>query len=606
MDKRSILFIVVLTAAFFLINNVLFPPKYTPQVAEKVAAAPAAAPQKVEKPQEQLFVIENEFQQLVFSSLGGALAEINLPLQSEKNIHSVVKGIDADRTLAKKYPESDQFPNGPYQTYSGAQAKGVVGGYYPLLRRSAPPQFRGLAVVSDDAASASTPYRVKRLEKNLIELEGENQSRRITKTISFPENPHNAPYCFDVTIKIEGDARGLMLTTGVPEVELISGSWSPSLKYRLTRNSKPLVEQIDLPKTATSFSSIHPDWISNSNGFLGMIIDPLNEIGGGFVANQVPGDKIPTRLTVIDAEYDLYPASKYPGYDMRLPFGSASQTVTFRVFAGPFASDVLKKIDSNYSDPKTGYNPDFIACQSFHGWFSFISEPFAKFLFFLIEIFHAVTRSWGISIILLTLALRIMLYPLNAWSLKSTARMQKVAPKVAAVQEKYKKDPKKAQMEIMNLYREEGVNPLGGCVPLLIQMPFLIGMFDLLKSTFELRGASFIPGWIDNLTAPDVVFSWNYPLWFFGTSFHLLPIILGGVMYWQQQMTTSLPKDKKLWTDQQKQQRFMGNMMVLVFAVLFYHFPSGLNIYWLSSMLLGILQQWWTMKKTKLKGPIKK
>ena len=199
----------------------------------------------------------------------------------------------------------------------------------------------------------------------------------------------------------------------------------------------------------------------------------------------------------------------------------------FRAVCRPFEDDILKKVDATYSDPSTGYNPDFIAAISFHGWFSFISEPFAKFLFILMQVFLQDHHLLGISIILLTLALRIMLYPLNAWSIKSTIKMQQIAPKVAAIQEKYKKDPKRAQMEIMNLYREKGVNPLTGCFPLLIQLPFLIGMFDLLKSTFELRGASFIPGWIDNLTAPDVLFSWNYPIFFFGTDFHLLPFLLG-------------------------------------------------------------------------------
>ena len=180
--------------------------------------------------------------------------------------------------------------------------------------------------------------------------------------------------------------------------------------------------------------------------------------------------------------------------------------------------------------------------------------------------------------------------------------MQKIAPKIAAIQEKNKKDPKKAQMEIVNLYREEGVNPLSGCLPLLIQMPFLIGMFDLLKSTFELRGASFIPGWIDDLAAPDVLFSWNYPLPFIGNSFHLLPFILGGVMFLQQRLMSPLPSDPKLMTDQQRQSRAMGSMMTVLFTFLFYNFPSGLNLYWLSSMLLGILQQWWTARRMKVKA----
>lgn len=176
-------------------------------------------------------------------------------------------------------------------------------------------------------------------------------------------------------------------------------------------------------------------------------------------------------------------------------------------------------------------------------------------------------------------------------------KMQQIAPEVQKIQEKYKKDPKKAQLQIMNLYRDAGVNPISGCFPLLIQMPFLIGMFDLLKSTFELRGAAFIPGWIDDLAAPDVLFSWSTPIFFIGTQFHLLPIMLGAVMFLQQRLMSPLPKDVNQLTEQQRQQRAMGTMMTVVFTVMFYHFPSGLNIYWLSSMLLGILQQWWTQKR---------
>ncbi|MDB6081800.1 MAG: Membrane protein insertase YidC, partial [Chlamydiia bacterium] len=173
---------------------------------------------------------------------------------------------------------------------------------------------------------------------------------------------------------------------------------------------------------------------------------------------------------------------------------------------------------------------------------------------------------------------------------------------VKAIQERHKKDPQKAQQEIVALYREYGVNPLSGCLPLLIQMPFLIGMFDLLKSAFELRGASFIPGWINDLSAPDVLFTWSYPLPLFGTEFHLLPFLLGGIMFVQQNMMSSMPTDKAQWTDQQRQQRAMGNMMTLVMAVMFYQFPSGLNIYWISSMALSMVQQWWTNRSMDKKG----
>jgi YidC/Oxa1 family membrane protein insertase len=632
MDKRSFLFVLFLTVSLFLVH-LWFTREEKPattrlQQTEQVGRTISQELPHPDLPtsitsKEQFYVLENEYQQLVFSSFGGALAEINLPFYSEKHPNSVVREIGFDRTLKKDYPNNDYFPSSAYfiANPSGSRTplqvpQGELGGYYPLLRRSifadGQHAYRRVAVhyYSLNVAEQQgenfpvVMYQLKRLEKDLIELESIESNRKITKTFSFPKNYTEAPYCFDLSIKVEGDARGLSLTSGVPEVELISGSSSPSLKYRLTRNGKAQVEQIDLPKTATAFTSIYPDWVCNSNGFLGLILDPLTEIGSGFTAFRVSGEIDPTRLTVIDAQYRLYPAQDYPGYQIHLPLRASNEPIQLRVFAGPFESDVLKQVDRTYSDPATGYNPDYIASQSFHGWFAFISEPFAKFLFFLMKLFYQLTHSWGISIIFLTIALRIMLYPLNGWSIKSTMRMQQVAPQVAQIQERYKKDPKRAQIEIMTLYREKGVNPLTGCFPILIQIPFLIGMFDLLKSTFELRGARFIPGWIDNLTAPDVLFTWNYPIFFFGNSFHLLPFVLGLVMYLQQRFSSPLPKDRKLLTDQQRQQKLMGNIMVIVFTVMFYKFPSGLNIYWLSSMLLGILQQWWMTRKVPKKGTV--
>lgn len=280
-----------------------------------------------------------------------------------------------------------------------------------------------------------------------------------------------------------------------------------------------------------------------------------------------------------------------------LPLKSQGGSMKFRLFAGPFDTAILKQVDALYADPATNYNPDYISCQTMHGWFTFISEPFAKFLFILMNFFHTITGSWAFSIVLLTISLRIMLYPLNAWSTKSMVRMQQIGPEVSALQEKYKKDPKTMQIEIVNLYRERGVNPATGCLPMLIQMPFLIGMFDLLKSSFALRGAPFIPGWIDDLTAPDVLFRWNYPIFFIGNEFHLLPILLGLVMFAQQKLMAPAPVNPSQATEQQQQQKIMGTMMTVVFTVMFYNFPSGLNIYWLSSMLLGMLQQWLTGKK---------
>jgi YidC/Oxa1 family membrane protein insertase len=547
---------------------------------------------------------------LVFSNIGGSLAEINLALYNKKDTKTPVRPIAFDRIIEKDLPQNSRFPSFPYFMSNGVEEKihkPKIGGYYPLLRRSlfnaqnipisfVEPKFYALNIVSSDTSLASQPYRLKKLEKDLIEFELTQPNRKITKTFSFSKDPSQSPYCIEVMIKVDGDTRGLWITTGVPEVELISGNAAPTLKYRMLRGAqKAQIEQLSLPKNGT-MNAIPADWICNSNGFLGLILDPLTTEGSSFHAQMIPGTQIPSRLSLINPEHQPYPPEKYPGYEMQIPLHN--QISHFRLYAGPFEDDLLTKVDQTYADPTKGYNPGYIGALSFHGWFTFISEPFAKFLFLVMKFFYRMTSSWGISIILLTIVLRIMLYPLNAWSINSSLKMSQIAPLVTAIQEKYKKDPKRAQLEVMNLYREKGVNPLMGCFPLLIQLPFLIGMFDLLKSTFELRGASFIPGWIDNLTAPDVLFSWNYPIPFFGSSFHLLPFLLGLIM-WVQQRFTSNARSTTTLTDQQKQQKMMGNIMTVVFTVMFYHFPSGLNLYWLSSMGLGILQQWFMMRKMK-------
>lgn len=564
--------------------------------------------------EEKFFVLENDYQQLVFSNVGGALVEINLPFATKANKESVVRPIEFDRDIVEHHPYNARFPSKPFYTASDKpegpymeHIEGKLGGYYPLLRRDLieshhrksiriEPRFYALNIVSEYPEVAKQIYTVKQFDKQTIVFESEQHHRKITKTYSIAVEEKGAPYSIDLTIDIQGDARGLWLTTGIPEVEWISGGPAPALKYRMTRQGKSEVEAIDLPKDAITNTSVYPDWVCNSNGFLGMILNPVTEVDPGFRAQMIPGINTPSRLLEIDQDYNRFSAQNLPGYLMLLPLKSSGGSMKFHFFAGPFADDVLKEVDHFYSDPETGYNPDFLAAQTFHGWFAFISEPFADFLFILMKLFHRITGSWAFSIVLLTVALRLMLYPLNAWSMKSMAKMQQVAPEVTAIQEKYKKDPKKAQIEIMNLYRERGINPMTGCLPLLIQMPFLIGMFDLLKSTFELRGASFIPGWIENLTAPDVLFSWKTPIFFIGNQFHLLPILLGAVMFLQQRMSTTLPKDPSLWTEQQRQQRAMGTIMTVVFTIMFYNFPSGLNIYWLSSMLLGIIQQWWIQK----------
>ena len=628
MDKRSILFVGCCTAAFMLIQVFFGPKDQKPSIAALNQAAsetralsinhdPAKLEALTQRPNqvlapssdagESFYVLENEYQQLVFSTRGGALAEINLPL-AQKGSKSLVKEIDIDRQILSYSPQNARFPLHPYYVSEAGQTvlkeEGMEGGYYPLLRRSilsknnvatakASPEYYALNIVGDTDANAQ--MKVTAFGPNMIRFEGSTSSGKITKTYSIPEE-RNGPYCFELEVNINGNPKGLYITSGVPDVELVGGSYAPQLKYQVLKPGGAEVDEISLPKQEVEENrSVQPEWISNCNGFLGLIVDPLTSPASGYKVDKVLGGDLPTRLSLIDPAYHLYPAANYPGYATLLPL--KEEFTKFRIFAGPYDEQLLKSLDDIYEDLSRGYNPEYNLAISLQGWFSFISQPFAKFLFLLMRLFYAITHSWAAAIILLTIALRAMMYPLNNWSIRSTLKMQQLAPRMQALQEKYKNDPKKGQAELMNLYRETKVNPLSGCLPMLLQMPFLIGMFYMLKSSFPLRGAPFIPGWIDDLAAPDSLFSWGQPIPLIGNEFHLLPILTGLVMYIQSKMSQKPPKNPLQPTDAEKQQKMMGIMMSVIFTVMFYSFPSGLNIYFMFSTLLGILQQKFMTKK---------
>lgn len=625
MDKRSLLFIACVSASFFAVHTISElwrgNQSSTLQIVQEIEAKKTFEKPKLtcatndsflsDSSDETFYVLENDYQQLVFSSKGGSLAEINLPLKSAKNPQSIVKEIDIDRKILSDSPQNARFPLRSYFLNGDTSEKQAPqsGGFYPLLRRSilnqngsvkstVSPAYYALTILADDSGQGVSNFKVTDFASDRIQFEGTIAGRRVTKTYLIPQ-VKKGPYCFELNIQIDGDAEGLWLSSGVPDVELVGGAYAPQLKYQVRKNGSTDVEEISLPKDKmldNTKTALH--WISNCNGFLGLILDPLQTIQPGYKVEKIEGSILPTRLTLIDPTYHLYPAANYPGYSTLLPLNSGLSN--FRIFAGPFDETLLKDLDALYDEPLKNYNPEYSQAISIQGWFSFISQPFSKFLFFLMQIFYAITHSWAASIILLTIALRAMMYPLNNWSIRSNLKMQEISPKVKAIQERYKNDPRKAQLETMNLYKESGVNPFGGCLPIFLQMPFLIGMFYMLKSSFSLRGAVFIPGWIDDLAAPDVLFSWGPPIWLIGNEFHLLPILTGLVMYIQGKMSQKMPSDPSKMTDQEKQQKMMGVMMSVLFAVMFYNFPSGLNIYFMFSTLLGLLQQkFLTEKKLK-------
>ncbi|HEX5757012.1 MAG TPA: membrane protein insertase YidC [Arenimonas sp.] len=206
-----------------------------------------------------------------------------------------------------------------------------------------------------------------------------------------------------------------------------------------------------------------------------------------------------------------------------------------------------------------------------YGWLTFLSQPVFDWL---LSPFHALTGNWGWAIVLTVLLLKIILYPLATAQYKSFAKLRAVQPRIEALKERYGDDKQKFQMAMMELYKKEKINPIGGCLPILLTFPVFIALYWVLLESVELRHAPWI-GWISNLTAPDPYF--------------VLPAINLLVMWLTQKMTPAPGMDPL--------QRKMMMAMPLVFGVMFAFFPSGLVLYWCTNGVLGLAQQWWITRQ---------
>lgn len=219
----------------------------------------------------------------------------------------------------------------------------------------------------------------------------------------------------------------------------------------------------------------------------------------------------------------------------------------------------------------------------------------------LLRLLYKFIPNWGVSIILMTIILKLAMYPLMRQQLEGTSKMQVIQPKMKDIQDKYKDNPQKQQQELQKLYQQVGYNPMSGCLPMLFQFLIIFAMFNLFNNYFEFRGASFIPGWIPDLSAGDVVYTFKQSLPFLGTQLHVLPIIyLGSQLLFGKitQMGGAAAGQSAT------QMKFMMYGMPIMFFFIFYNAPSGLLIYWTMSNLLQLVQQVFTNKIMKNKKPV--
>jgi len=252
---------------------------------------------------------------------------------------------------------------------------------------------------------------------------------------------------------------------------------------------------------------------------------------------------------------------------------TAAQPMVLRVYVGPKDYDDLKAM-----------RPPLNGLVQF-GWLEFIADP----LFHGLKWLHKYIPNWGWDIVVLTLVINMLLFPLRISSYKTSLKMQRVAPEVKQIQEKYKKykmnDPRKAEMnkEVMAIYSREGINPVGGCLPMLLQMPIWFGLNTALRYAIELRHAEWL--WIHDLASKD--------------PYYILPVVVGLATYLVSKMTPMTTTDP--------QQAQMMKIMPITFSAMFIFFPfsSGLALYILTSSAVGILQQWYLNRTHPLPAPAK-
>lgn len=298
------------------------------------------------------------------------------------------------------------------------------------------------------------------------------------------------------------------------------------------------------------------DWVAARTKYFALAMVPQSRKG---LSAQVVGREIAV-------PYDKKNKLKKYSIGLTMPYlGKALTQDTFMVYFGPLDQGIVKSY---------GIGLDKMMDFGFS-----IIQPFSKAILWSFIKLHTFIPNYGLVLILFSILIKLLVFPLTHKSFQSMKRMQELQPKLSALKEKYGKDAQRLNKETMKLYKEEKVNPMGSCLPTLLQMPLLWGLFIVFRSTIELRGQGFI-WWIKDLSMPDTVATLPFTIPFYGNTVNILPIFMGVTMLIQQKMSITDPKQKA-----------MVYFMPIFLTLLFNSFPSGLNLYYALFNILSIVQQ---------------
>ncbi|AEK64269.1 membrane protein insertase YidC [Collimonas fungivorans] len=494
-----------------------------PQASAAAAPATGAVPATAADAKGEIITITTDVVKANIDTVGGVLKRLELLTQKDT--------VDPTKNLVL-------FDSGANRTYLAET--GLIGGAFP--------NHHSPFVALPGARTLDNGNQIQ------LVLESTEGGVKLTKVYTFKRGD----YTIDVKHIVTNDSGAAI---------------SPSLYLRLKRDGHAPEGEQRFVHTFTG-AAVYTD----ANKFQKFAFDKIEDgkadhatkadngwfaiIQHYFVSAFIPQDKAPREIKTEKIATNLYAVSNI------LPLGTiapgATVTMDARLYSGPEIQSDLEAIAPGLELVKD------------YGWLTIIAKP----IFWLMTQIHKVLGNWGWTIIALTVLIKLAFFPLSAASYRSMAKMKLVTPKMTSIRERFKSEPQKMNQAMMELYKTEKINPLGGCLPIVVQIPVFISLYWVLLASVEIRNAPWL-GWIHDLAAPD--------------PFYILPVVMAISMFIQTKLNPTPPDPM-----QAKVMMFMP----LIFSVMFFFFPSGLVLYWVTNNVLSIAQQWVITRKMGA-GPAK-
>jgi YidC/Oxa1 family membrane protein insertase len=563
MEKNTVLAIVlsvVVISGFYLIQGVFFAPKNPEPVRPStvseapVTESPAQSPE-LPPPEDSVPAEE-------------ALSEVPAEAGPVSEEYITVNTELLTVTLSNK--------GGDIVSWRLKEHTGTEGYVEMILSGDEEAHAFAVAFGTQNAQPVNSLFNVRRIDPYTVEFYRNFSAPggglfRLSKRYLFKP----ADYMFELTVSLDGGrdmqnfnfgGAAYTLSFGPqigPKFEKLDQRYEYRHYFSYT-NGKRKQEKVN--DNSPNIISSRPAWAAIAGKYFTFIAVPyLAQYDMVFSQRQEPGLSNASRLFII-----------------RPPLTSARTEDTYRFYLGPKNQDAL----AVYNNGNNGFglsDLELVSVASTSG----ILAPLETGLKWLLRLFQGFVHNWGVAIILLTIFVKVLFFPLTRKSSESTLKMQALSPKIKELQEKYKDNPQKLNAEMAEFYKKEGYNPVAGCLPMLLQIPIFFAMYNLFNNHFDLRGALFIPRWIPDLSLPESVYHFNnFSIPILGwTDIRLLPFIYVGSQLLYGKVTQT--PDQKGNT----QMKMMLYAMPVIFFFILYDVPSGLLIYWIMSNLLTLVQQ---------------